>query len=400
MASTNVCDISLFATLAGVLADCRCSIVKIHADMPVDPAAAPIVVRRPVTLEGTDGATIDATGLGATVPLFVTEGPVAELSLKALRLQTNAGPAVVLHDGQGPQMLACKFDFHTPPAVVIATPVPRVDISWCLFEAMDTTTTAPGPVYAVELLAEAWGADSRLMRNSVHTPTCHDEKLSITEYDSLDPAAVAGVEIIFTDNTCGEDNRLNDPCVYGELGRKTGVCECEYGCGGDICADPAQPDNAHEVYICYYSPVLDKRVPLLLTPADAVSLMDHAAAETDGEVHTFRDACVDHKSIGAGVCAKYGPPEAYLCNCGPEGSYNHSISDADIQQVLSELTGVVLLQRDARVKSVEAENEAYTQEYYLNSAYIPILVLILFAYLYRQAEEWSHEYRMELQGCQ
>lgn len=390
MASLNVCYITMFSTLLVVVQDCRCSVVKIDAMMTATAAASPVVVARPLTLIGMNNAGIDGSALPATVPLLVTEGPHAELALKTLTIHTDSNAAVVLASGHGHQLVATHFTFALPPAVVFPTVLPRTEISWCFFEITQSTHAMPAPVFAVAA-ATGFGEHSLLLRNTVHTPTCLNEKLLLT--NGVD---AGGADILFTSSTCGVDSVPTDPCVYGRMNARTGDCDCEYGCTAELCQDPAESATG-SVYVCYDSAILGKRVPLLLDVDKAALLLNHAADKykDDDPVHMLRDACEDVDGVPRSLCKQHAPPEPFRCNCGAPGQLNHTIAMTDVQQVLSEIMGVVLVARRAEVKNVERDNTAYENAFWLVSAFSPVFLGIIFLYIVSQTSEWAYEYKVE-----
>lgn len=398
--SLGVCEITQFSTLLLVMNDCRCRIVDIAGDLTANVDLAPVVVNRPVTLIGMDGATIDATAFPPEVPLFVAEGMHSEFGMKTLSITTSKNHAVVLSDGKTHQIVATTFTFDSAPAIVVSAAIPRLEISWCIFDITTSTHALPAPVYAIDNAVGAWGEDSVLLRNSVHTPTCLDEKLYLTQQSPIESSAGSEdvtADILFTHLTCGIDNKVSDPCVYGISNARSGLCECEYGCSGALCSDKRVPDKSG-VYVCYYSHILHKKVPLELSLDRAEMLMkgpDNKNAPDSSGLHDLRDECEESNDVPSGFCSKYGPRTEYQCNCGAPGDYNHTVSTADLQQVLSEVMGVVLLARRAEVKSFEKDNEAYRNAYWLLLTFEPVLILIVLTYIISQVQAWSYEHKIE-----
>lgn len=395
--SLGVCEITRFSTLLIVVNDCRCRIVDIKGALTADVDAAPIVIDRPLTFIGIDSASLDATAFPDGVPIFVTEGVHAEFGIKTLDIKTFNNPAIILESGQSHQIVATTFTFHTAPAIVIKTVIPRIEISWCIFDITQSTHALASPAYAVDNTIGLWGENSVLLRNSIHTPTCLDEKLFLTQKPNVGDYDGSGdighVDILFTHTTCGEDNTVSDPCVYGISNARSGECECEYGCSGDLCSDDNIPDKP-TVYVCYYSHKLSKKVPLQLDIDKAEMLMRHAEDDKN-PVHVLRDECSEVKYVPKGLCGKYGPDIDYRCNCGAPGDLNHTVSTSDLQQVLSEITDVVLEARRAEVKNYAEDNEAYRNGFWLNATFMPVLTIIVVGYLISQVEEWSYQHKIE-----
>jgi len=414
--SLGVCEITRFSTLLIVANDCRCRIVDINGALEADVDAAPVVINRPLTFIGVGAASIDASAFPPGVPLFVAEGMHAEFGMKTLSIRTTAGPAAILADGTAHQIVATTFTFDAAPAISVTALIPRLEISWCIFDITQSTHGLAEPAYAVDNTVGAWGENSVLLRNSVHTPTCLDEKLFLTQRPSSDDDGSAQwdytadgggagyADILFTHVTCGADNTPSDPCIYGISNARSGECECEYGCSGDLCADDHVPEKP-TVYVCYYSHTLAKKVPLQLAIDKAEMLMKHAESfeefgdATDGgdddPVHVLRDECADVGYVPNGLCSKYGPDIEYRCNCGAPGDLNHTVSTSDLQQVLSEIADVVLLARRAEVKSYAEDNEAYRNGFWLNATFMPVFLAIVVAYLISQVESWSYEHKIE-----
>lgn len=397
--SLGVCEITQFRTLLLVINDCRCRIVDISGVLTADVADAPVVINRPVTLIGMDGATIDATSFPAEVPVFVAEGMNAEFGMKTMTILTKDNRAIVLEDGKSHQIVATTFTFDTASAIVLASPIPMLEISWCIFDITTSTHALPEAVYAIDNAADAWGEDSVLLRNSVHTPTCLDEKLFLTQQSPIDSSTSDAVaDILFTHLTCGIDNKPSDPCVYGISNSRSGVCECEYGCNGGLCSHNREPANPF-VYVCYFSHKLKKQVPLELDISKAEMLMNGPDNKNEDDeqdpLHYLRDECEETKYIPNGFCKKFRPRVEYQCNCGAPGDYNHTVTTSDLQQVLSEVMGVILLARRAEVQSYEKDNEAYRNAYWLLLTFEPVFMLIVLSYIISQVEAWSYEYKIE-----
>lgn len=391
VASLLNCDITAFTSFPMV--DCRCKTISVHGAMVADAEHAPIVVDRPMEIEGVDGSVIDGTGLPAGVPIFVAEGAGSRLALHTTTLRTARTPALALMGGQNHQVLTTTFAFEWAPAVVIARSVPGLDISWNSFSAGETTRDSPVALYAISVPDNAWGAGSVVLYNAVHTPSCHSEKLLLT---GVRMATGAPAEVLYTSDYCGPDHRINDPCIYGRMSRMTGMCECEYGCSDYLC-DGRRAADKGEVFVCYYSLDLAKRVALLLPVADALGLLEADAGRKKEERHELRDACEETKGISREACEEYGPTRAYECNCGPLRNYNHTVTDPDRDQVMSEYVARTGQQRDARMKEADQRVADSTSAFYSSIVPIPLIITLVLGYVSWQNERFFMEVLSKMQ---
>jgi len=286
-----------------------------------------------------------------------------------------------------------RFTFNAAPAVRLENAVPNVDIGWSTFAAARTTVASPHAVYAIENTAGTWGVGSQLVENVIHTATCDEgERLSITAH-SEEPAYDENLAVLHTIYTCGEDNALGDPCIFGSMSRVTGFCECEFGCGGgEICQGRAEAADA-EVYVCYDSGDL-AYVPLRLHTRDAVALLRHPGivgiegTESGRRRHRLRDTCDDSGALAPlprDVCTEFAPDEGeFMCNCGPAAHTNHTVPPAAAMAVVSEAMAIVIHGRDADVARHKQEAAAARSLVWVASSYGPMMAAVFVVYTFAQ----------------
>jgi hypothetical protein len=320
--------------------------------------------------------------------LIVTEGAGAMLTLTTMRILTSDEPAVVMRGGSAHRINAMRFVFNFPPAIVLEAPIPHIDIGWTTFSALATTSNSAHTLYAIANDGGAWGEDSQLVENVIHTLTCEDEKLGLTPHDQ-EPNYNPNLVVLHTVYTCGTDNRLDDPCVFGQLSKTTGFCDCEEGCTGDLCTDKS-PSTKEQVWVCYDTRNNDRDdtyVPLPLEAPEVETLLYHPGLGTRN--HKLRDACMGsgNNGLSKATCAEFAPTQEFTCNCGFAPLTNYSVSSSEVHAGFQDFARYILRARDGEVADKQQEVDAYEFGYFWVIIFLPGITMMYLLYQSVQNDE-------------